>query len=529
MFEAAELGSSVEKEEYKARVPKLRAELLDAQQALRKDGSTAVVVLLAGVDTAGKGETVNMLSEWMDPRWLVARAYGPASDEERERPTFWRYWRDLPPKGRIGLFLSAWYSDPVLRRVHREASVKEFDAELDEIAAFEKALADDGCVIVKFWLHLGKKAQRKRLRSFEKDPRMRWRVTKEQWRNWRMYGRFIAAAERAIRRTSTVQAPWHIVEGVDEPYRNLTVAVTLRDAILDALARKKRQAAVALDTGRDLAEPKSAPSGRRGRRAEADETKGPSGSVQQVLDRVARDRNVLDQVDLSLALAKKTFKSDIAKLQGRLHVLERRAYDRGISTIAVFEGWDAAGKGGAIRRVTAALDARWYQVIPIAAPTDEERAHHYLWRFWRHLPRAGRLTIYDRSWYGRVLVERVEGFAARDDWMRAYSEINQFEEQIIDRGFVVVKYWLHISPEEQLRRFKVREREAHKRWKIGQEDWRNRKKWSDYELAVTDMVARTSTSHAPWTIVEGNDKYHARVKVLDVLCDRLEKRLKKRD
>jgi polyphosphate kinase 2 (PPK2 family) len=529
MFEAAELGSSVEKAQYKARVPRLRAELLAAQQALRQDARVPVVVLFAGVDTAGKGETVNTLSEWMDPRWLVARAYGPASDEERERPRFWRYWRDLPPKGRIGLFLSAWYSDPVLQRVRREISIEEFDAQLDEIAAFEKALTDDGTVFVKFWMHLDKKAQRKRLRSFEKDPLTRWRVTREQWKNWRMYGRFIAAAERAIRRTSTGQAPWLIVEGLDERYRNLTVAVALRDAIREALARSERETAAIIDVEAPSTEASAPARRRRGARAAANDTAAAVDPVEQVLERVARERSVLDQLDLSLALNKKVFQAELAKLQARLHLLERKALNRGISTIVVFEGWDAAGKGGAIRRITAALDARWYQVIPIAAPTDEERAQHYLWRFWRHLSRAGRLTIYDRSWYGRVLVERVEGFARRAEWMRAFTEINQFEEQIIDRGFVVLKYWIHISPEEQLRRFKQREKEAHKRWKITDEDWRNRKKWGDYEAAVTDMVARTSTSQAPWTIVEGNDKYHARIKVLDVLCDRLEKRLKKRD
>jgi polyphosphate kinase 2 (PPK2 family) len=528
MFEAAELGCTVEKEEYKARVPALRAELLDAQQALRKDGRVAVIVLFAGVDTAGKGETVNTLSEWMDPRWLVARAYGPASDEERERPRFWRYWRDLPPKGRIGLFLSAWYSDPVLQRVRKETSVEEFDAQLDEIAAFERALTDDGTVIVKFWMHLDKKAQRKRLRTLEKDPLTHWRVTKEQWKNWQVYGRFIAAAERAIRRTSTPKAPWHIVEGLDERYRNLTAAVTLRDAIRDAVARSQRETSAADEPAPDAAREKRVPGRRKGARVAASDASPARASVEQVLDRVARERSVLDQVDLSLALDKKAFQSQLAKLQARLHLLERKALNRGISTIVVFEGWDAAGKGGAIRRITAALDARWYQVIPIAAPTDEERAQHYLWRFWRHLSRAGRLTIYDRSWYGRVLVERVEGFATRDEWMRAYSEINFFEELLVDRGFVVVKYWIHISQDEQLRRFKQREKEAHKRWKITEEDWRNREKWGDYELAVNDMVARTSTSHAPWTIVGGNDKYHARIQVLEVLCDRIEKRLKKK-
>jgi polyphosphate kinase 2 (PPK2 family) len=227
---------------------------------------------------------------------------------------------------------------------------------------------------------------------------------------------------------------------------------------------------------------------------------------------------ILSSLDMSQAVSKKAFATDLEKYQGRLNLLQRKAEQKGVSTILVFEGLDAAGKGGAIRRVTGALDARSYQVIPIAAPTDEERAHHYLWRFWRQLSRAGRLTIFDRSWYGRVLVERVEGFATEREWRRAYSEITEFEEQLVDHGIVLMKYWVHISQDEQLRRFKAREKARYKRWKLTDEDWRNRAKWADYERAVNDMVERTSTRLAPWTLVEGNDKYFARLKVLKTAC-----------
>jgi polyphosphate kinase 2 (PPK2 family) len=194
----------------------------------------------------------------------------------------------------------------------------------------------------------------------------------------------------------------------------------------------------------------------------------------------------------------------------------------------MFEGWDAAGKGGAIRRVTAALDARDYKVIPIAAPTDEEKAHHYLWRFWRHLSKAGRVTIYDRSWYGRVLVERIEGFASTEEWMRAYSEINDFEEQLIDSGMVLGKFWVHITKEEQAARFEARAQIPWKAWKLTEEDWRNRDKWDAYESAVNDMIERTSTRKAPWTLIEGNNKHFARVKVLETVCEKLETALKAR-
>jgi AMP-polyphosphate phosphotransferase len=230
---------------------------------------------------------------------------------------------------------------------------------------------------------------------------------------------------------------------------------------------------------------------------------------------------MLSRLDMSHRVDRSAFRQALEEHQGRLNVLHRKARERGISVILVFEGWDAAGKGGAIRRVTAALDAASYQIVPIAAPTDEERAHHYLWRFWRHLPRAGTLTIFDRSWYGRVLVERVEGFASPAQWLRAYSEINQFEEQLVDHGIVVVKYWLHISREEQLRRFQERRRLSFKQWKLTDDDWRNRRKWNEYHGAVNEMFARTSTRTAPWTLVEANDKYYARLKVMKVLSDRL--------
>ena len=503
MFEAAEVGRKLSKSDYKAQVPQLRSELLEAQQQLRQ-APFPVIVLFAGVDTGGKGETVNLLNEWMDPRWILTRGYTDPSEDELERPRLWRYWRDLPPRGRIALFLSAWYSSPIRHRVAGRINSPEFDALLDQVAAFERALTDDGAVILKFWMHLSKAAQKKRLKSFEKDPLQRWRVTRVQWKHWRMFDKFVAAAERAIRRTSTDQAPWNIVEGWDEHYRAVAVATELRDAIRRGLEQAK--------TGRKSLRP----SGKAHDR--------PANAI----ERIDREFNVLDNLDLTQRLSDKRFKTALPKQQGRLNLLHRHAQQKGVSTVVVFEGWDASGKGGAIRRVTGALDAREYDVIPIAAPTEEERAHHYLWRFWRHLSRAGRLTIFDRSWYGRVLVERVEGFATHAEYMRAYGEINQFEEQLAAHGTLVVKLWIHVSKDEQLRRFRDRSRTSYKKWKISDEDWRNRARWTDYTVAVNDMVARTSTRIAPWTLIEGNDKNFARVKVLTTLADLLESRLRRK-
>jgi polyphosphate:AMP phosphotransferase len=515
MFEAAELGRTIEKDAYKKQVPLLRTELLEVQRQLTP-ARFPLIVVFAGVDGAGKGETVNLLNAWMDPRWIVTRAYQEPSEEESERPEYWRYWRDLPPRGRIGLFLSSWYSRPVLDRVYGRIRTAEFDRQLTRIAAFERNLTDDGALILKFWMHLGKRAQKERLRTLEKDPLTRWRVTKSQWQHWRMYDRFVAAAERALRRTSTVRAPWTIVEGVDEAYRSITVATTIRDAIRKALAETA-------GAHGELTLVSSAAN--QGRRKTASVPKPRPPAAVESAQTAKGGPTILSSLDMSQAVSKKDFATELERYQGRVNLLSRKAQAKGVSTILVFEGWDAAGKGGAIRRITGALDARSYQVIPIAAPTDEERAHHYLWRFWRHLSRAGRLTIFDRSWYGRVLVERVEGFATEQEWRRAYSEIGEFEEQLVERGIVLVKYWVHISEDEQLRRFKEREKARYKQWKLTDEDWRNRAKWADYERAVNDMVEQTSTGLAPWTLVEGNDKYFARLKVLKTVCQSLERAL----
>ncbi len=492
MFEAAEVGRKLSKPDYAAAVPALRTGLLEAQRALRQAGAP-VVVVISGADGAGKGETVNRLVEWLDPRGVETNVFGPLSDEERDRPPYWRFWRTLPAAGRIGIFFGSWYTDPIVRRAHKQIRAAEFDAELERIGFFERMLAAEGTLIVKFWLHLSKKAQRRRLETLEADRRTRWRVTRTDWQNFALYDRFKRVSERALRRTDSGSAPWNVVEATDDRYREVTVA----GALLAAMRQR-------------LEPPPAAPAAKARASAPAPVPAGPG---------------VLDKVDLSRRVSERDYERQLARLQGRLSRLARRAHERGLSTVALFEGWDAAGKGGAIRRITEAIDARLYRVVPIAAPTDEERAHHYLWRFWRHIPRAGYVTVFDRTWYGRVLVERVEGFAREAQWRRAYLEINDFEEQLTRHGIVLLKFWLHVSPEEQLRRFKDRQRTAYKQHKITDEDWRNRKQWPLYVAAVNEMVVRTSTPEAPWTLVSGDDKRVARLEILETLVGRLEKAL----
>ncbi|MEM9104370.1 MAG: polyphosphate:AMP phosphotransferase [Pseudomonadota bacterium] len=501
MFETVELGRTISKTDFKRTAPLLRKELLKLQDTLHHRKSFPVILLFSGVDGGGKGETVSLLNEWMDPRWLVTRAYDDPDDGERTRPEFWKYWRDLPARGRIGMFLSAWYSNPLLDRVHERCDEAEFVRRVDRIVGFERALARDGALIMKFWMHLSRDAQEKRLRNLEDDPLTHARVNKRDWDHWQKYDRFISAAEHLISRTNRGIAPWTIVEGCDANYRGVTVTSLLRDAL-----KKRLEAELA-----------NQPDNKPTKKKLSANRKKPKPDPY----RTAKSITVLSGLDISERLGKAAYGSELVELQARLHRLHLEAKKQNVASVLVFEGPDAAGKGGAIRRINESLDARNYQVHGIAAPTDEELAQHYLWRFWRQLPRDGHIAIFDRSWYGRVLVERIEGFASEDDWRRSYAEINDFEEQLIEHGVVLVKYWVHISKEEQLARFKLREKTPHKRWKLTDEDWRNRDKWGDYEEAVNDMVQYTSTSAAPWSLIAGNDKRYARVKVLKTFCDRL--------
>jgi len=489
MFESAELGHKIEKAVYDREMPKLREALLNAQYDLAQARRFPVIIVIGGVDGAGKGETVNALNEWMDPRHILTHAFPEPSDEERERPRMWRFWRALPPRGKIGILFGAWHTQPIVDRVLGRASKAELTQSIAEVVRFEKMLTDEGALVLKFWFHLSKASQRNRLRALEKDPKTRWRVTETDWERFKIYDRFRRVSEHFLLQTSNAEAPWVVVEGLDPRYRMLTVGRLLLDAMRERLDEKP--------------------------------IKRVADKTPPLLPRLDR-RDLLSSMQLDQRMTKERYERELERWQGRLNLLSRHRRFHELSVIIVFEGQDAAGKGGAIRRITGALDARHYQGIPIAAPSEEERDQPYLWRFWRHLPRRGRFSIYDRSWYGRVLVERVEGFCSEYDWMRGYTEIGDFEEQLVRNNTVLVKYRLEISKDEQLKRFREREKTSFKRFKITAEDWRNREKWDLYHTAVCDMLDRTSTSVAPWSLIEANNKYHARIKVLKILCNRIE-------
>ena len=491
MLESAEVGHTIAKAKYQREEARLREALLDGQFEIGEARRGPILVVISGLEGGGRGETANKLNEWMDPRFIRTHAFGPGAPEEEARPLAWRYWRALPPRGRIGIFMNAWYRQMVNAHVRQEVSDAQFDARLQEVRQYEQMLTDEGIVLLKFWIHLSRDAQRQRLRQLESNPKTRWQVTAVDKAALRNYNKYHDKWEQMLRETSIGPAPWYVVEGADSNYRNLTVGKILQEAMVRINAGAK-------PAPRTVVAP--APS---------------------VIGNVA----LIRRLDLTQKLDEKSYDRELPKWQAKLARLTQRKRFRDRSMILAFEGSDAAGKGGAIRRVATSLDARQYVIVPISAPSEEELAHPFLWRFWQQIPARGGITLFDRTWYGRVLVERVEGYCGVADWMRAYDEINQFEEQLVRAGTIVCKFWLQISKEEQLKRFAERQKTAFKRFKITKDDWRNRKKWAAYEQAVADMVDRTSTELAPWTLVEAEDKYFARVKIVKTIVRQLERAL----
>jgi polyphosphate:AMP phosphotransferase len=483
------------KKAYEARLPDVRAALVRMQVEL-KSAKFPVILVVAGVEASGKGEVVNILNGWLDPRGFETFAFHEPTDEERDRPAMWRYWRTLPPGGRMAIYAGGWHADALNEDPRSARELAQFDATLRRFAWFEGQLASSGALIVKLWLNLTKSAQRARLRDLESDPRTAWRVTPDDWKSQRDFDRLARLAERMRGATHQPGAPWYLVDASDPRSRNLAVADILLSRFRIHMRAHGKPASSRAKPGKRI-----------------------------VPLRPAGLRRLLS-LSLENKLSQPSYEKKRDKWLGRLNKVVRAAGQERRSIVWVFEGWDAAGKGGAIRRLTDAIDARDFRVIPVSKPTDEEKSHHYLWRFWRHVPRAGMITIYDRSWYGRVLVERLERFATEPEWRRAYRELNEFERELSEHGVIVLKFWLHISKEEQLKRFRDREGTLYKRHKMDAEDWRNRRKWSSYEIAVGDMLALTSSRHAPWHLIAANNKRHARLEIIRTSCRQIEAALK---
>ena len=492
MLEAIDLKKKLSKEGYKKWLPQLQEELRSLQRMAYEAGMP-VIVLFEGWDAAGKGETISRLVERLDPRGHRVHPISAPLEDEKLRPFLWRFWTKIPGDGEMAIFDRSWYGRVLIERIDKLCRKREWQRAYEEIDQFERQLADDGTVIVKFWLHISKKEQKKRFKQCEADPFLKWKVQKEDWKRHRQYDDYVQAVEQMLERTSTHSAPWTIVESTNRRYRNVKVFQTVCQAIQAGLNAKSEKASVSV---------------------------GPHEVV--TVPALEKMPSILDKADMSLSLDKDQYWEDLKKWQVRVRELEFECYKERLPVIVLYEGWDAGGKGGNIRRLTETLDPRGYSVIPISAPKGDEATHHYLWRFWREIPKGGHLTLFDRTWYGRVLGERVEGFCTEEEWRRAYQEINEFEAQLAAFPTVIVKFWIQISPEEQLQRFEARKTTAYKQYKITEEDWRNREKWDEYEKAVTEMLTRTSTTYAPWTIIEGNDKRWARVKAIRTVAEAIE-------
>ncbi len=493
MLDNLNLDISLDKESYQIQIEELMQELRSLQNICWQE-KLPIIVVLEGWAAAGKGALVKKITNYMDPRGFVLHPILTPSAEEKRYPFLWRFWQKLPPKGSIAFFYHSWYTRILEDRLFARLPQAQVPLVMRDINAFERQLIEDGTIIVKFWLHLSKKELKNRLKEYEKDELEAWRVRPEDWQQAKKYEEYSKLAEEMLTYTSTGFAPWILVESDDQKWSRVKVLSQLVFAIRQGLDRLKINANVNINL-----------------------------PPQEHL--LPTEPDFLSKVDLSLSLDKEVYKIRLKEEQLQLRKLQQQIDQQKIPVLILFEGWDAAGKGGAIKRLTDILDPRSYKVNAFAAPTSEEHKYHYLWRFWRFLPPAGTFAIFDRSWYGRVLVERVEGFASEIEWRRAYREINEFEAQLTTSGYVIVKFWLHISPEEQLNRFESRKNDTFKYYKLTDEDWRNREKMSFYKVAVNQTIAQTSTPSAPWTIVPGDNKYYARIFIIETVIKAIKAKL----
>lgn len=488
MFNSLDLKLSLDKDIYRSKIEELTRELRSLQNIcwLQK---LPIIVVLEGWAAAGKGGLIKEMTNYMDPRGFRVHPILTPSEEEKKYPFLWRFWQKLPSAGSIGIFYHSWYTHTLEDRLFNHLPEEKVPLMMRDINAFERQLIEDGAVVAKYWLHISQKELKNRLKEYEKDELQSWRVRKEDWQQAKKYEQYSHLAEEMVIYTSTGFAPWTLVEADCQRWAKVKVLTHLIASIREALAKREI----------------------------ITETSPPSPQTKLL----PTEPDYLAQVNLSLQLPKEEYKTKLKQYQVQLRQLQKDIFDQKKGVLLLFEGWDAAGKGGAIKRVTDILDPRSYEVHAFAAPTEEEKRHHYLWRFWRSLSPLGKIGIFDRTWYGRVLVERIEGFASEIEWRRAYREINEFEAQLATSNYVVLKFWIHISQEEQLKRFEARQQDSFKRYKLTEEDWRNREKWDLYDVAVNQTIARTNTPLAPWTVVPGDDKYYARVFILETIINAL--------
>ena len=478
-----------EKEELKTRLSDARNQLYDLQMKI-KEHKVPVLVLFEGWGTAGKGSTIGKVIRNIDPRFFKVVTMSEPTAEEQRYPFLYRYFKHIPEQGKFTFLDSGWMEQICRERLEEKTDEKEYGSRIESIRRFERQLTDNGYLVQKFFMHIDQEEQKKREERLLEHKDTRWRVSEfDQWENAH-YKKCVKVFSQYMSDTNASTSPWYIIDASERKWAELQVLETMISNIQVALQNQAHSVPI----------------------------------LQNVfpLEQIPR----LSEIELKdKELEEAEYKTELKKLQGELGELHNRLYRKRIPVIITYEGWDAAGKGGNIKRITEALDPRGYEVHPIASPEPHEKARHYLWRFWTRLPKNGHIAIFDRTWYGRVMVERLEGFCSENDWRRAYNEINEFEKELKEWGAVIIKFWVQIDKDTQLERFKERQNTPEKQWKITEEDWRNREKWDDYEVAVDEMLQKTNTSFAPWHVLESVDKKYARIKALKIVIEEIQKAL----
>ncbi|WP_370575671.1 polyphosphate:AMP phosphotransferase [Methanomethylovorans sp.] len=491
MLENIDLSLSMSKEEYKARIDDLYIRIEELQRKAWKM-QIPIIIVFEGWHASGMTEIINRYMLSLNPVGFKYHVTEKPTYEEFKKPLLWRFWQNIPSYGSIAIFDRSWYSRAVIEHFNRKGENSKFEHCIREINIFERQLADDGYLILKFFMHISKQEQQKRYREYEKKD-IPLCVVDEELDYLNEYDNYLSVVDKVIGYTQREYAPWTVIESEELNYATIKVLSTSIRMIEEHIERTRKE-------------------------------KHPQPLL-NMNDSAYASAPRLSETDLSLSMEDDEYEKEKDHYQKRLSELQYELFRQKIPMAVVFEGWDASGKGGNIRRIAWELDPRIYVVEPVGVPNDFEKKRHYLWRFYMNIPEAGHITIFDRSWYGRVLVERVESYSTEEQWKRAYQEINEFEGSLADFGMIIVKFWLQIDQEEQLRRFEERENTSYKQWKITPDDWRNREKWNEYREAADEMLLRTHTAHAPWTVIEANDKRYARVKTLKTLVETIEKRL----
>ncbi len=474
----------------------LRAELKKAQETLGgyqmkiKEAKLPVMVIFEGWGAAGKGSIIGKVIKNIDPRFFKVKTMAQPTEEEKRYPFLYRYMLDIPEAGKFEFFDSYWMEEITYGVIDGTLSEKEYVERIASVNMTERQLTDNGYLVMKFFFHIGKKEQKRRLDALAADKNTAWRVSEGDRKENKHYDEYLKVYDRYLSDTNRSQAPWYIIDAKNKKWAELQVLQFLNQGICTALMNQSLAVPILQNTF-------------------------PLEKVPKLAD-IPLDKTVPDE----------EYKDELDRLQDELGQLHYKLYRKKIPVIIAYEGWDAAGKGGNIKRITGALDPRGYTVHPIASPEPHEKARHYLWRFWNRLPKTGHIAIFDRTWYGRVMVERLEGFCSENDWQRAYNEINEFEKELAEWGAVIIKFWVQIDSETQLARFTDRQNTPEKQWKITDEDWRNREKWDQYETAIDEMIQKTSTTYAPWHVLESNDKKYARIKALKIVIAAMKKACK---